>query len=264
MNEYWWAYPLLGAVAGLVAGLFGIGGGPIMVPALAILFEAQKFPAPHLMHLALATSMATIMLTSLSSMRSHHRRGAVRWDIVRILTPGLILGTFLGALSTRFLHTYGLTLFFVAFLYYAGLQTLLGNPPQPHDQLPGKRSMFCISVIMGTISSWVAIGGATLATPFMIRRNVPVHQAIGTSAAIGFPIAVAGTIGYIIAGWNQSLPSESFGFVYVPAWIGLAVTTVLIAPLGVRLAHRLSATLLRKLFAWYLILIATYMLFRLI
>jgi uncharacterized membrane protein YfcA len=261
--EYWWAYPLLGTLTGLLAGLLGVGGGLIMVPVLVMIFEACGFPPLHLMHLALATSMATIMLTSLSSMRSHHRHGSVRWDIVRALTPGLIVGTFLGALCAQFLHTYWLILFFVVFVYYSGVRMLFGAPPQPHHQLPGKAGLLGAGAFIGVVSSWVAIGGASLAVPFMVRRNVAVHQGIGTSAAIGFPVAVAGTVGYIVSGWGYALPPHSFGFVYLPAWLGLVATTVLMAPLGVRLAHRLPAALLRQLFACLLLAIATRMLFRL-
>ena len=190
----------LGAVAGFFAGLLGVGGGAIMVPILAMMFAAQGFPDAHLMHVALGTSMATIVFTSISSARAHHRHGAVLWSIVRAIAPGIVVGTLLGAQVASRVPTRPLAIFFAAFIAYVAVQMILNVKPKPSRELPGAAGMFGVGGFIGLVSALVAIGGGSLSVPFMTWCNVKVHQAIGTSAAIGFPIAVAGTIGYMIAG----------------------------------------------------------------
>lgn len=255
-----WAYPLLGAVAGLCAGLLGVGGGLLIVPMLALIFEHAGFGTEYGMHLALGTSMAVIVFTSISSMLSHHRHGAVRWDLVQAFSPGLVAGTFAGAWCAQWLDARFLAVFFVVFVYYSSARLLFGKPPHPDHALPGRGALLAAGAGIGVVSSLVAIGGATLATPYMIRRNVPVHTAIGTSSAIGLPVAAAGALGYMLAGQGQTLPAGSLGFVYLPALLGVALTTVLFAPLGARLAHRLPPARLRMAFAILLLLLATRML----
>ncbi len=260
--DYWWAYPLLGAGTGLCAGLLGVGGGLIMVPVLSFIFRAEGFPQQFVMHLALGTSIATIFFTSVSNMLSHHGFGAVRWPIVRALTPGLIFGTLVGVLVARLLDTRPLSIIFTIFVYYTAARMLFAAPPLPARGMPGRTGMVGAGAAIGAVSSMVGIGGATLAVPFMLKRNVSVHEAIGTAAAIGFPIAATGTIGYIVAGMSSTpLPAYSWGFVYLPALVGLVITSVVMAPLGVRLAHHTKPIHLRRIFALLLLLIATRMLF---
>jgi uncharacterized membrane protein YfcA len=255
------AYLTLGACAGLLAGLLGVGGGLIIVPVLTFLFTAQGLPAPSILHLALGTSLASIMFTSVSSLYSHHAKGGVDWRIFRRITPGILAGTFLGAwmaaqLSTRFLKG-----FFITFLFYVALRMLLNASPEPTRQLPGKTGMFCVGGLIGGISSLVGIGGGSMSVPFMVWCNVSMRNAIGTSAAIGFPIALAGAIGYMVNGFSASgLPGPSIGFVYLPALLGISVTSILAAPLGARLAHTLPVAGLRKVFALLLIVMGTRML----
>lgn len=254
-------YGAVGAVAGILAGLMGIGGGLVIVPMLVFCFSRQGIPDPVIMHLALGTSMASIMFTAVSSFWSHHQRGAVRWQVVRRIAIGICVGTFLGAtvaasLSTRFLKG-----FFVIFLYYVAVQMLTGRKPKPNRQLPGTAGMFGVGNVIGGVSSLVGIGGGTLSVPFMVWCNIPLHEAIGTSAAIGFPIAVAGTIGYVVNGVSAvDLPGFSFGYVYLPALAGIICASVLTAPLGVRLAHSLPVDKLKRLFAGLLLVVATRML----
>ena len=258
-------YCALGACAGMLAGLLGVGGGLIIVPVLTFLFAAQHLPAEYILHLALGTSLATIMFTSVSSTRAHHGRGAVEWTIVRRITPGILVGTLLGSwmaaqLSSRFLKG-----FFVTFLYYVALQMLLDIKPKPHRQLPGATGTFGVGNLIGGISSLVGIGGGTMSVPFMLWCNVPLRTAIGTSAAIGFPIALAGAVGYAANGFAvKALPPFTLGFVYLPALFGITVVSVLTAPLGARLAHSLPVTRLKKVFAVLLIAVGTKMLFSLI
>ncbi|GAB4165260.1 MAG: sulfite exporter TauE/SafE family protein [Rhodocyclaceae bacterium] len=258
----WFAlYLPLGAFAGFIAGLFGVGGGLTIVPLTFMLFSAQGFPPEHVMHLSLGTSMGTILFTSVSSMRAHHRHGAVRWEIVRAMAPGLVLGTLGGATFASLVPTRPLVAAFCAIVYYASAQMVLDFKPKPHRQLPGPAGLFVAGAAIGVISSLVSAGGGFLSIPFMVFCNVAIHQAVGTSAALGFPIAAAGTIGYLAAGWKAGgLPSYSLGYLYLPALIGVVAMSVLFAPLGARTAHRLPVKRLKRGFGVLLALLATKML----
>jgi len=255
------AYLVFGAFAGIIAGLLGVGGGIVVVPALFWFFTAQGFSQELVMQMALGTSLAAIMFTSVSSLRAHHRRGAVVWPIVKAITPGILVGTFLGSCVAAKLSTGFLKGFFVAFLYYVSIQMLLNIKPKAHRQIPGKLGMFGAGLGIGAVSSLVGIGGGTMSVPFMVWCNVAMHTAVGTSAAIGFPIALAGTIGYIINGFGApNLPSLSFGYIYLPALFGVAAVSVLTAPYGAKLAHKLPVSTLKRFFAVFLLAMATRML----
>jgi len=246
----WLAYLALGAIAGLMAGLFGVGGGAIMVPVLALLFARLDLPNAHLMHLALGTSMAAIVFTSLASLRAHAAREAVLWPAVRGMAPGIVLGTFLGAMLAGQLPTRPLAWFFAAFMSYVALQLLFDLKPHPARPLPGKVGLGAVGLGIGAVSALAAIGGGTMSVPFLTWCNVPLRVAIGTSAAIGFPIALSGSLGYFVAGQGAtSLPAGSFGFIYLPALGLLVLASMLTAPIGARLAHRLPVRVLKKLFA---------------
>jgi uncharacterized membrane protein YfcA len=261
MTLWWLSYPLLGAFAGFVAGLFGVGGGLTLVPILFMLYSAQAFPVEHLMHLALGTSMTTIVFTSIASMRAHHAHGAVRWDIVKAMAPGLLLGTFAGSLFAGIIPTRPLVWVFVAIVYYASAQTIFDVKPKPHRQLPGGAGLFAVGGGIGIVSSLVAAGGGFLSIPFMIFCNVVIHNAVGTSAALGFPIALAGMVGYIIAGWSATgLPPFSFGYIYLPGLIGVVAVSMLVAPYGAKLAHKLPVKQLKRAFGGFLAILATKML----
>ena len=249
-------YLVLGAVAGFFAGLLGVGGGAIMVPVLALMFAAQGFPEAHLMHLALGTSMAAIIFTSISSLRAHHGHGAVRWLIVRTIAPGILVGTFAGAQLASIVPTRPLAIFFTLFMSYVAFQMLANIKPKPARQLPGTFGMFVVGSGIGVVSALVAIGGGSLSVPFMTWCNVKMHEAIGTSAAIGFPIAVAGTLGYLVGGWGAGgLPAWSFGYVYLPALAACVVVSMLTAPLGAKAAHSLPVATLKKIFAGVILLL---------
>ncbi len=259
--EFWLLYLLTGIFAGFLAGLLGVGGGLVIVPVLTFIFTAQHFPASHILHIALGTSLASILFTSVSSLRAHHAHGAVSWQVVRGITPGILAGTLLGTVLAAQLSSNFLKGFFVLFVYYVAAQMLLNIKPKPSRQLPGWGGMFGAGGVIGGVSSLVGIGGGTLSVPFMTWCNVKMHQAIGTSAAIGFPIALAGAIGYIVNGLGANgLPEYSLGFIYLPALAGLVLASVLTAPLGARLAHRLPVPQLKKVFAALLIVLGTRML----
>ncbi|EGJ49859.1 sulfite exporter TauE/SafE family protein [Desulfocurvibacter africanus] len=257
----WLVYLGVGAGAGILAGLLGVGGGVVIVPALVFAFTGLGYPAEHIMHLALGTSLASIMFTSISSFRAHHKRGAVLWSVVKAITPGIIVGTYAGSYVASMLSTGFLKGFFVAFLYWVSIQMLLNIKPKPKRALPGTPGMFAAGSTIGVVSSLVGIGGGSLSVPFMTLCNIPMHTAVGTSAAIGFPIAVAGAVGYLVNGLSaQGLPPMSIGYISMPALIGVAGMSVLTAPLGAKLAHALPVDKLKKIFALLLIITATRML----
>ncbi|MEI7455659.1 MAG: sulfite exporter TauE/SafE family protein [Nitrosomonadales bacterium] len=258
-----WAYLLLGATVGLLGGLFGIGGGTVLVPVLLLLFDAQQFPPEHLLHLALGTSMATIIFTALASLYKHHQHKAVNWDVVRTITPGILIGTGLGSLLATSIPTRFVGILFALFVYFAAAQILFDLRPPVSRQLPGKPIIRLFGVFAGTLSSLVSIGGGTVVIPFLLRSNLSIRHAIGTSAAISFPVAIGGTIGYVATGLNVSgLPPLSLGYVYLPCLLWTAAASVITAPLGAKAAHRMNIGVLRKLFAVLLLLLATKLLFK--
>lgn len=254
-------YGCVGAVVGVLAGLLGVGGGLVIVPILVFAFGLQGVSPDITMHLALGTSLASIMFTSISSFMAHHKRGAVHWTTVKRIVIGIFTGTFLGSCFASILSTEVLKIFFVIFLYFVAIQILTNKKPKASRELPGLPGMFAAGNVIGFVSSLVGIGGGTLSVPFMVWCNVVVHHAIGTSAAIGLPIAISGTIGYVFNGWGvPNLPEYSIGYVYTPALLGIAAISVLTAPLGVKLAHSLPVDKLKKIFAVLLMVVGTKML----
>jgi uncharacterized membrane protein YfcA len=261
MSAWLLAYIGLGAFAGFFAGLLGVGGGAIMVPVLTMMFAAQGFAPEHMVHMALGTSMATIIFTSISSLRAHHKHGAVIWKVVRDITPGIVVGTLAGAQFAAQVPTKLLAIFFAVFITYVAVQMILNVKPKPSRELPGPLGMFGVGAGIGGISALVAIGGGSLSVPFMTWCNVKVQNAIGTSAAIGFPIAVSGTIGYLWGGWGAGgLPAGSFGFIYLPALAGTVVASMLVAPFGAKLTHTLPVATVKRIFAGVLVLLSAKML----
>jgi uncharacterized membrane protein YfcA len=252
----------LGAVVGILAGLLGVGGGVIIVPTVVFSLAWQGVPHRFLMHLALGTSMASIIFTSMSSFWAHHKRGAVHWTVVRRIVLGILLGSFLGSCLASRMSTNLLKGIFVVFLYYMAFRMLIGNSkPRLTRGLPGPVGMFGVGNGIGAVSSLLGIGGGILSVPFMVWCNLPVHDAIGTSAAIGFPIAVAATAGYIVNGLHVAgLPAHTLGYVFLPALAGIVSASVLTAPLGARLAHSLPVVGLKRIFAVLIMVVGTKML----
>lgn len=245
---------LLGAITGIFAGLFGIGGGGIMVPVLTFLFVQQQFPPEHVLHMALATSMAAIVPTAIASLRAHHKHNAVIWPAVLKIAPGILLGTFAGTFLASYLSAEPLAIFFSCFMAFVALQMVFNRKPKPAQQLPGVVGLTSAGAGIGVISALVAIGGGTLTVPFLVWCNISLPVAIGTSAAVGLPIALSGAVGYIVNGWNQiGLPAYTLGYVFWPAVVAMASMSFFTAPLGAKLAHRLPIPLLKKLFALLLV-----------
>jgi uncharacterized membrane protein YfcA len=255
---------VVGAATGFAAGLLGIGGGMLLVPFLTMILTAQRIDAGLAVKMAIATSMATIMFTSIASVRAHHRRGAVRWDLVRGLAPGIVVFGFVaGAGVFAVIKGHVLALFFAAFVAFSATQMLLDRKPAPSRQMPGPMGQAAAGGVIGFLSGLVGAGGGFISVPFMVWRNIPIHNAIATSAALGFPIALANSAGYIFSGMRESgLPKGSLGFIYLPALVSVAAASVLTAPLGARAAHALDTKRLKRVFAGLLYVLAAYMLFK--
>jgi uncharacterized protein len=265
LNLWFAAYLALGAFVGFLAGLLGIGGGMIMVPFLLILFQAQGFPFETKMQVILATSMATIIFTSFSSVRAHHAKKAVNWNVVWAMSPGILLGALVGTRVVSMLSTQFLAIFFTCFLFYTGTQMLLNFKPKASRTLPGRAGLFVAGVVVGVLSALVGAGGGFFSIPFLSWCNVAIHNAVATSAALGFPIAVFTTIGNIWNGWNMpNVPRPSLGYIYLPALVGISIASVVTAPYGARLAHRLPVATLKRILAAMLYLLALRMLYSVI
>jgi hypothetical protein len=255
------AYLLLGAVIGVIAGLFGVGGGLIIVPALSLLFPRFGIASDYAVHLAIGTSLGTIVMTSLSAIYAHHRRAAVRWDLALKMTPGIILGAGLGALIAAATSSTGLRSLFGTFEIAIAVYLFFSPTPRPRQGKIGSPLLFTAGGLIGTVSSLLGIGGGTMTVPFLAWNRVRMQEAIATASACGLPIALAGSIGFVLAGWNQpGLPSHATGYLYWPALVGIIITSMLTAPLGARLAHALDATRLKRIFALFLLLLGLKML----
>lgn len=253
---------MLGLATGFLAGLLGIGGGMIMVPFISAILVAQGVAAGLAVKMAIATSMSTIIFTSISSVRAHHKHGAVRWDIVWRLAPGIVLGAMLASLGV-FALLKGAALYFVfaGFVSFSALQMLLDKKPAASRQLPGAGGLLGAGGLIGFLSGLVGAGGGFVSVPFMTWCNVAIHNAVATSAALGFPIALANVLGYIAAGQGlEGLPSHAVGYVWLPALVVIASFSVLMAPLGARTAHALPIKKLKRAFALVLFALAAYML----
>ena len=266
MDVHWQLLPLLlaiGCIVGLLAGLLGVGGAMTMIPVLTLIFTHEGFPPEHVVHIAVATSLATIMFTSLSSMRAHARRGAVLWGVAWGLAPGIVAGSLIGPQIVAQMSSALVAALFALFTGVSAAQMLANREPKAVRDLPGKPGLFGVGATIGIVSSMVGAGGAFLSVPFMVWCNVRIRNAVATSAAIGFPISAAGTLGYTVAGMRQAaLPPLAIGYVYLPAVAGIAVASMLTAPIGARLAHRWPVLRLRRAFACLLIAISGYMVWK--
>jgi uncharacterized membrane protein YfcA len=253
----------LGAAVGFAAGLLGIGGGLLVVPVLTLLFTVNEVPKELVVHMAIATSLATIMFTSISSVLAHHRRGAVSWQIVKVLVPGLLIGSWIGPWIGKQLNSSALALLFAAFVTISGTRMLLHRKPPAARELPEPLGMLAAGGVIGILAGLVGAGGGFVSVPFMTWCNVKIHDAVATSAALGFPIALAGTVSNIHYGMGTpGLPPGSIGFIHVPVLLVVSFASVLTAPFGARTAHRLPVESLRKVFALTLFALAGYMLFK--
>jgi uncharacterized protein len=254
---------LAGVGAGLLSGLLGIGGAMVLVPVLTFVLTHTGTSPEHTVKMAVATSLATICFTSMSSVRAHHQRGAVRWDIVRVLAPGIVLGSVAGAQVAVALPAKALGILFAVFIAFSATLMLLDRKPAPTRTIPGPLGTFGVGIVIGLLSAIVGAGGAFVSVPFMTWCNVRIHEAVGTSAALGFPIALAGIAGYAWAGRDlPQMPPGSFGYIFVPGLVIIALASMTLAPLGARIAHRMDIRPLKRIFALVLYSISAYFLLR--
>jgi uncharacterized membrane protein YfcA len=255
------AYVVLGAVSGVMAGLLGIGGGLIIVPALLYLFSVQGVAEAVAMHTAIGTSLAAVTATAIASARAHHRRGTVEWKVWRKLAPGLIVGPIAGAYVANLLEAGTLRVFFAIFEILVAAYIAIDKKPEPR-QFPGILVAGLISAGIGVVCALVGIGGGIMVVPFLVWAGLPIKNAISTSAASGLPIALAGAVAFAVLGADaEALPAGSSGFLYWPAFAGIALTSVLTAPVGARLAHAMSPKKLRHVFGVFLAALGLLMLF---
>ena len=255
---------LLGLATGFLAGLLGIGGGMLMVPFITLILSQRGVANDLSIKMAIATSMATILFTSISSVRAHHQRGAVRWDLVKGLAPGIVLGAAVASLGVfALLKGSMLAIVFGVFVAFSATQMFLDRKPAATRQMPGTAGQLAAGGVIGFLSGLVGAGGGFISVPFMTWCNIAIHHAVATSAALGFPIALANVVGYVVAGQSVAqLPSASFGYIWLPALVVIASCSVFTAPLGARAAHRLPVKKLKRIFASVLYLLGAYMLYK--
>ncbi len=254
---------LMGVGGGFAAGLLGIGGGMVLVPFITMIFSARHFAPDLVVHMAIATSLGTILFTSLSSVRAHHLHGAVLWPVVKLLAPGILVGSWIGPWIGKQMNTSLLALVFSVFVAFSATQMLVNRKPAAGRELPGPAGMAGAGAVIGVVAGLVGAGGGFISVPFMGWCNVRIHNAVATSAALGFPIALSGTLSNIYFGWQApALPAWSLGYVYLPALAVIALASVAMAPLGARAAHRMPVVQLRRVFALILYALAAYMLWK--
>lgn len=259
-SSLWWVgYLAIGGVVGTFAGMLGVGGGLLIIPSLTLAFEAQGFPREHILHVAIGTAMGSTIFTSMSSTRAHAVRKSVRWDIARTMTPGILIGSLAGAVLARFISTRMLAVYFAVFVVFLAGKMAAGARPKVQSGPPGTAGVFAATVAISGLCSLLAMGGAMMTVPFMLRWRIPMIHAIGTAAAVGFPIALGGTVGYILSGWGATLPQWSIGYIYLPALAAITLASVLAAPLGARIAHRMPTRVLQLIFAGLLLVLAGHM-----
>ena len=254
---------VMGAGGGFAAGLLGIGGGMVLVPFITMIFTAKQFPEAVVVHMAIATSLATILFTSLSSVRAHHAHGAVLWPVALRLAPGVLLGSWIGPWLGKQLNTSALALVFALFVAFSATQMLRNKKPAATRDLPGAPGMLAAGGVIGTVAGLVGAGGGFISVPFMSWCNVKIHNAVATSAALGFPIALSGTLSNMYFGWREpGLPLGSLGYIYLPALVVIAFASVSTAPMGARAAHKMPVGRLKRIFALVLYALAGYMLWK--
>lgn len=255
----------LGAFVGFLAGLLGIGGGMILTPVFTFLLPMTGISDSVVVHVAIATSLGTIVFTSISSMRAHNKRGAVLWRVVFSVAPGILVGAILGAKISSLLSTSVIAFIFAIFVGFSALKMFVDAKPSPSRELPGLVGLFVAGILIGCVSAFVGAGGGFISVPLMLYCNVRMQQAVGTSAALGFPIALFGSVGYIWTGLNMAaLPGfpTTLGFIHLPALFLCAGASFLIAPLGAKVAHSINTKPLKRIFACNLLIIACYMLYK--
>ncbi|NQY27680.1 MAG: sulfite exporter TauE/SafE family protein [Piscirickettsiaceae bacterium] len=256
----WFIFALIGVVTGLFAGLLGLGGGLIIVPALLFVFSWQGLAEAHLMHLAVGTSLTTITLTSLSSMYAHQQQLNVNWSLVERLVPGLIIGGFMGAYFATMLTSQFLQQTFALYMLFVAIRMWLPITNYSDELLVNKVTLLGVGGIVGSISALVGIGGGSLLTPYLLMAKQSMQRAIGTSAACGFPISIAAVIGFLLFGQEQNVSNDwQTGFIHWQAFLGIISTSIVFAIIGAQLTQYLPVEILKRLFSVVLIIGGIYL-----
>ncbi len=249
-------YIVMGILVGLLGGMLGIGGGSLIVPGLVFLLRRQGIPLDLAMKIAVATSLASILFTSLRALHAQQRRQAIDWHIASLLGVAAVMGSLVSGYAAAYLSGAVLTVIFGIFLGIVGLQLLAAWRPVSHWALPGRPALFAVGIGIGALSALLGIGGGSLTVPFLTACQVDMRRAIAISTTLGVPIALFGALGFVSSGLQRSgLPPETWGYIYLPAFLGLTPVAVLVAPLGVYWAHRLPVGKLRRVFG--VLLLAT-------
>lgn len=260
MLEAMLLYVLFGGMVGIIAGVMGAGGAMLLVPILHFTLEKQGVEPTIIHHMAIATTMANILFTSTAATYSHHKRGAVPWDAMVWMVPGILVGSFAGSYATAYINAKPLTLAFACFLCYGSFQMLVSVKPKASRHLPGIPGRIAVGAFIGVLSGLLGIGGAAITMPILLVCGLPPIATIAAAGAFGFPIAVAGCLGFAITAWNNvHLPSHSLGFIYLPALVGLVPSSMLTAPLGVRLSHALPVKIVRRFMGVFMLVMAVRM-----
>lgn len=261
--SFWWiGYPILGACVSLIAGLFGIGGGFVIVPVLYVLFTYQGFPYEHLMHVVLGTTMMSMIVTSITAANAHRKLGNVDWSIVRVMGIGLAIGSVGGSSIASLLPTVVLSICFGVIVFMVALYMISDAKPKPTRQLPSSFAQFSTSIVFGILAALVGATGGFIITPYLAWHNIQMKKAIGAAAAIGVPVAITGTIGYLVAGLSaHNLPPLTIGFVNVPALLGIVSCSSLFVSTGAKIASNLDGDKMKRIFGWYLLVVSIKMLY---
>lgn len=258
-------YVLIGSVAGFTAGLLGIGGGLIAVPGILLVFHLLDVPIEHSMQIAVGTSLAAMVFTSASSAYAHYRLKGIYWSVFFTLIPGVVLGAILGAIIADYLPSKQLAMIFGMLACVIGIYFLFPTAEEAIENVQYDSNVFLLSLIgffIGIVSSIMGIGGGIVTVPILLGRGVPLRNAISTSAAVGFAIAVAGAASFLLLGLKQQTLNDTLGYIYVPASIMIGVTAVLAAPFGAKMAYKLPTEILRRVFGIYLLLVGIAMFFK--
>lgn len=260
-------YLLIGAVAGILSGLLGLGGGVIIIPSLVLLFvHITNFPVADVFHLAIGTSLASIVIVAIISMLSYLHQAQISWSLARRLLPGLLVGAAVGGVITNFLPGHWLRVFFALFLFvvaiWSFLQTTKKTDEAPSSTLPNHGIMFIISWLIGLISGMLGVGIGSTTVPFLLHHKVAVRTATATVVACTVPTALVGSIAYLLENYQGAVEPYTLGYVYLPALAGISIASILFAPLGVFLALHLPTKLLKRIFAVFLVGLSILLLFR--
>ncbi len=263
LNVEWIAlYALLGGFVGFMAGLLGVGGGGVLVPLLASIFIYQGMAVDNVVHLALGTALACMIISSTSSIRAHAAKGNVVWKVFYAMTPGIMLGAFITTRLASHANSAYIALFFAFFMAFIAGTMFLNWQPKISTTPTRLHNLFLVGTGIGSVSALAAVGGGFLSVTYLNYKNILMKKAIGTSAAIGFPIAIAGTVGYSLSGWSKTQDDPyTFGFIYVPAFLAISITSFIAAPYGARCAHNLPDARLKKIFAVISVALSIKMLF---